>query len=434
MDRYNHSAPRGPQIHAVPDNERAYDASGRRLPWGYDTITSVNFGEGERTSREPIEKGPFGRRNTRPGRGSSRSRSKTAEPERKEDIAKREQLQAEEAVFGTLSRKAGGRDREALSEVEPNAVAQQSTAPSAPKIEGEQEATEVMLWGFGDELQWAAIDFYERASGGVILEDYDRTSSEQRGYDAVTRSYSRAAAQKSLGKAALRKKNKYAGGNHWIKVTFDSREAAELACARSPHQVRGYLVSAEPWIGRGPARDDAVPATNAGTRTRGVALPPSSSTQTVSPDSSRTVSSQTEQQTPPHQPRRRARDEKRDAPPQWQQPAAPLARASSGFELAEHRPQQNQQQQQVTHRRTGTRGRIEGAKFVSALPAEVALMPKQPKQSWTAWLGASEVIGTTVPRKEDGTFDYDRASLYWRLFYWVDWLLGTDWCGLRTDE
>ncbi|KAI7052877.1 hypothetical protein KC352_g45399, partial [Hortaea werneckii] len=214
---------------------------------------------------------------------------------------------------------------------------------------------------------------------------------------------------KSLGKAALRKKNKYAGGNHWIKVTFDSREAAELACARSPHQVRGYLVSAEPWIGRGPARDNAVPATNAGTRTRGVALPPSSSTQTVSPDSSRTVSSQTEQQTPPRQPRSRARDEKRDAPPLWQQPSAPLVRASSGFELAEQQQQQNQQQQQVTHRRTGTRGRIEGAKFVSALPAEVALMPKQPKQSWTAWLGASEVIGTTVPRKEDGTFDYDRA-------------------------
>jgi len=26
----------GMQVHAVPDNEKAYDASGRRLPWGYE--------------------------------------------------------------------------------------------------------------------------------------------------------------------------------------------------------------------------------------------------------------------------------------------------------------------------------------------------------------------------------------------------------------
>jgi len=71
---------------------------------------------------------------------------------------------------------------------------------------------------------------------------------------------------------------------------------------------------------------------------------------------------------------------------------------------------------------------------VKLLPAEQCLMPKQPKQSWSAWLGASELIGTTVPRREDGTFDVDKASLYWRWFYWLDSWLGTDFCGLKGDE
>ena len=61
-------------------------------------------------------------------------------------------------------------------------------------------------------------------------------------------------------------------------------------------------------------------------------------------------------------------------------------------------------------------------------------MPKQPKQSWATWLGASELIGTTVPRKEDGSFDYDKASVYWRLWKWVDSWFGSDFCGLKGDE
>ncbi|KAK5128998.1 hypothetical protein LTR85_000331 [Meristemomyces frigidus] len=421
MDRFGRPPARGPQIHAVPDNEKAYDASGKKLPWGYDSVSSVNFADGDRTtSREPVEKGPFGRRNTTRRSGGSRSRSKTAEPERKEDAAKREQAQAEEAVFGTLGKKTG---REALGEVDPNAVAQ-TTAVS--KVEGEQEATEVLLWGFGEDLQWAAIEFYERVSGGMVLEDYDRAPPRQRGYEAA-RSYSRATAQKSLSRAALRKKNRYAGGEHWIKVTFDSRQAAELVCARSPHIIKGHLVCAEPYQGRGPARDDPVFASQAGAQITSDALPPSFSTHTLgaSPNDSGTMSSGTEGQTPPF----RSADTQALPPPPWSQPTAPPAsttvttgRQTAGAGGA----------QQLTRR--GSRRPIESAKTVVLLPAEQALMPKQPKQSWSAWVGASELIGTTVPRREDGTFDLDNASLYWRLFYWVDGVFGTDFCGLRGDE
>lgn len=422
MERLSRAGARGPQIHAVPDNEKAYDASGKKLPWGYDSVSSVSFADGDRTSREPAEKGPFGRRNTTRRSGGSRSRSKTAEPERKEDAVKREQLQAEEAVFGTLGRRPGA--REALAEVDANAATQTA---AAAKASGDQEATEVLLWGFGEDLQWAAIDFYERVSGGVVLEDYDRTPPGQRAYEAGM-PYSRAAAQQSLSRAALRKKNRYAGGEHWIKVTFDSRQAAELVCARSPHIIKGHLVCAEPYQGRGPARDEPVFATQAGAQITSDALPPSFSTQTLgaSPSGSGTMTSGTEQQTPPH----RSSDMQALPPPPWGQATVPATsnaatvRAQSGRQTAEG--------QQLTLR--GTKRVIESAKTVVLLPAEQALMPKQPKQSWSAWLGASELIGTTVPRREDGAFDHDKASLYWRLFYWLDGTFGTDFCGLRGDE
>ncbi|KAG9557040.1 hypothetical protein KCV04_g19128, partial [Aureobasidium melanogenum] len=67
----------GMQVHAVPESERALDASGRRLPWGYE-FADAEIGR----RREPEEKGPFGRSVRRRGF----SRSKTATPARKEDV------------------------------------------------------------------------------------------------------------------------------------------------------------------------------------------------------------------------------------------------------------------------------------------------------------------------------------------------------------
>jgi len=39
-----------------------------------------------------------------------------------------------------------------------------------------------------------------------------------------------------------------------------------------------------------------------------------------------------------------------------------------------------------------------------------------------------------VPRKEDGSFDMNSASLYWRVWYMVDNCLGSDFCGVRDAE
>ncbi|KAK3698203.1 hypothetical protein LTR37_017028 [Vermiconidia calcicola] len=405
-----HSQRRGMQVHAVPESDKALDASGKKLPWAYDVDASRLSAE----NREPVEKGPFGRSQRRSRSGLSRSRSKTAEPRREEDRIKAEQMASEDAVFGSLRRKEEGSGR---GEVDVNAAGQAAT--------GEAEATEVMLYGFGEELQWAALDHYERVSGGGILEDYDRQPPGQR-YD-VARSLSRATSQRSLTRAALKKKNRYAGGMHWIKVTFESRGPAELACARSPHIIKGHLVYAEPFMGRGPGRDEAILASQAGAQITNDVLPMTFATDVVNPiegspnGSSTTATSATVQQS---------------RQPEMSRVGATRTAQSSSNNDAMTPQNQNQQQVQSSSQptpSTANRRRISGINAFKPLDASLAFQPKQAKPSWSAWLGAGEVIGATVPKREDGSFDYERASLYWRAFYLVDSWLGTDWCGLRGD-
>lgn len=461
MERYNRfdNTRRGPQIHAVPDSEKAADrTTGKKLPWGYETITTtaaipLNDDKG----KELPERGPFGRASGR-RRGSSRSRSKTAEPVqmREEERVRAENARAEDRVFGSLrkGRPAANGERDALGDGDINVCPTSQQQPQPPqqqpqqqqqqdvtKVDADGEATEVLLYGFGDDLQWSAIDFYERVSGGVILEDYDRFPPGQRGYTEVARSYGRVAMQRTLSKAALAKKNRFAGGNHWIKVTFGSTSAAELACARSPHVVRGYLVAAEPWQGRGPAADKAMPATaQAGAMIADEAIPPSFSTATVggSPNGSQTLTSQTEHETPPQQ-----QNLQHNQAVPWGRTLRHGPQSSAVTSSAQPTSSQRQLTQRGTISATNTvtstgiQSKLIGARRVQLLPAEQALMPRQPKQSWLkSWLWSSEVIGTTVPRKEDapGQIDWEKASFYWKLWWWVDWWWGTDFCGLKGED
>lgn len=412
------------QVHAVPDGDKAFDASGRKLPWAYDLDPSRS------ENREPVEKGPFGRSQRRSRSGLSRSRSKTAEPRREEDRIRAEQQAAEDAVFGSLRRKG---DREPLGEVDVNAAGQQAQQQLPGAVRGEAEATEVLLYGFGEELQWAALDFYERVSGGAILEDYDRQPPGQH-YNA-SRSLSRATSYRSLTKAALKKKNTFAGGLHWIKITFDSRAAADLACARSPHTIKGHLVYAEPYLGRGPGKDEPIVATMAGAQITDDALPISFSTQVVNPvvegspnGSSTTATSAT------------ATTRQQDGAPQRSNPAAALpdpfsAQTPSTSALTPTTNNVTQAPQSATLRHRPSKGNlIPGITRIELLQPEQAFQPKQPKQSWGSWLfGGGEVIGSTVPKREDGSFDYERAGMYWKVFWTIDRWCGTDLCGLKGE-
>jgi hypothetical protein len=349
-------------------------------------------------------------------------------------------MAAEDAIFGSMKKVSSAKDEAGTEGVE-------KVARAAHVAESDSEPTEVFLYGFGEELQWAAIDFYERVSNGIILEDYERQPQGQR-YE-LSRTMGRAAAQKSLSRAAMRKKNKFAGGEHWIKVTFDSRQASELAIARSPHTIKGYLIYAEPYQGRGPLRDEPLFATQAGAQITSDVLPPSFSTDDPfnrSPTESATMSSATA--TGGNREQHSQQQQQQQQRPPWGTVTtnnlqdSPTA-SSSTFNNALSPRLTTGTPSRSTGFQPGTasdatprpRGfRVEGAVRAVVLPAEMALAPKTAKTSWTSWIGASEIIGSAVPRREDGTFDWDRASFYWRLFMIIDLWLGTDFCGMKGDD
>ena len=423
---------RGMQVHAVPDSDKFVDANGRKLPWAYDVNTSAADGD---SSREPIEKGPFGRSQRRSRSGLSRSRSKTAEPRREEERARLEQVASEDVVFGSL--------RKTNRDVRDLAVAKDEQQTLVSSVATTEEASEVILYGFGFDLEWAALDFYERVSGGCILEDYARQPQSLR-FDLV-RSFSRSSGQKTLSRAALKKRNTFAGGHHWIKVTFDSRAAAERACSGSPHIIKGHLVYAEPYQSRGPGKDEAILATQAGAQILDERLPitfstdarnpvtgsPSSSTETATATGTSatlgsvsrnvrssatststlrsTVDNNPQPKTPNYHPRQRV-------------PASTSTITSTAHPAS---PKFTQ---------TPRRRRISEATSLPTLPASAAFAPRRARQPWTAWLGSPDVIGSSLPQKEDATFDFAAASLYWQIFWWIDFLLGTDFLGLKEGE
>jgi hypothetical protein len=356
--------------------------------------------------------------------------------------ARAENLAAEDVVFGSMRKKDDARrDRDALGEVDPNAVAQQSAVRASG--EGDCEPTEVILYGFGDEMQWSAIDFYERVSNGTIIEDFERAPPGTG--PCISRSLSWQKSARHLSKAALAKRNRFRGGNNWIKVTFDSRQAAELAIARSPHIIRGYLVYAEYYQDRGPQKDEPIRATQAGAQLTSDVLPPTLSTNhpTGSPEGwsdTATSATATASGTAP------SRSGRPTVTFPWNAPIAQDSPTNSSSTMPSAPPRGDASPPRarttsfqpsstaLTTTAPPRRGRLEGATRVTVLPAELALAPKQPRASWSSWLGTGEIIGGAVPRGEDGQFDWVRASLYWRLFAWLDYYFGTDFCGLKADE
>ncbi|GAB7356286.1 hypothetical protein MBLNU459_g7091t1 [Dothideomycetes sp. NU459] len=407
----------GMQVHAVPESERAFDASGKRLPWGYE-FADAELGR----RRDTEEKGAFGRSTRRRGF----SRSKTATPARKEDAVRQENMQNEDAIFNKY--KEDLRTKEPVQQQKPSANEASAMGGAAQQALSTREPTEVMLYGFGDDSQWAAIEYFERVSGGYIYEDYDRHPPHQR-YDHSL-SYNRAKMQRTLSQAALKKRNAYRGGQHWIKVTFDSPEAADLACHCSPHALHGYLVYAEPYRGVAPPTDAPVPYSNAGAQVDSQSLPTSFSTTTLSngsPTSSNTLSTATVTGN--------------DIP----QSVLPRGSTLSSFDSQSSRALSRTSTTALDESTSVQQRplRVAGAKRAVLLPADQAFLPAPARG--TGFLGSlpilgllftskGDVIGSQVPRLEDGSFDWKTASLYWCFFAWLDSILGTDICGLKGDD
>ncbi|CAO2651191.1 Nn.00g094880.m01.CDS01 [Neocucurbitaria sp. VM-36] len=412
--------------------------------------------------RVPEEKGPFGK-----ARKRGTSRAKTPTTKSAADEAKLENIRAIDDIFGRFKA-----DEDKKRSVSARPVAALPPSASAPNLIDAggltvsfqasgatpngaiKEPKEVILYGYGADAQWAAISHYERVSGGLIYEEYDREPYNPKfGYSFASQ---RSLHYKSLNKSALRKVNEYVGGDHWIKVTFDSAEAAERACHYSPKSIQGWTVYAEPYRGTGPTGGDRAIRAEAGGLSQ-TASPNTVSSATVgargASQSSTTVSSATATASIPASQGLLSRS--------ITEPS--FARASGAFPshvddlYAAPAPQtqtQTQLQSQDSANTTSTTLnprsqratlRLKGANVKPAvfLPQEKAFLPSPPRWQQTfgslpiiGWvIGSGQgIIGDQVPRKEDGTFDEKSASLYWRVWYMVDSCLGSDFCAVKDAE
>jgi hypothetical protein len=419
--------------------------------------------------RVPEEKGPFGKARRR---GTSRAKTPTANSAA--DAARVENDKAIDAIFGRFKaeeatqrsvRGASG----SIAALPPSASAPNlldagglsvSFQAGASTILAAKEPKEVILYGYGTDVQWAAISHFEKVSNGLIYEDYDREPYNPKlGVSFSGYSAHRASTFRSLDKSALRKVNEYVGGDHWIKVTFDSAEAAERACHYSPHNIQGYTVYAEPYRGTGPTGGDRAMRANIGGALSQAASPNTLSSGTLggrdASQSSTTASSATATGLAPASTGPFARS--------ITEPA--LYRASGAFpqdyeSLVPPTQAQPNLSQSLAHSSSTTTTttttalnprsaratlRLKGANVKPAvfLPQEKAFLPSQPRWQQTVgslpiigWvIGSGQgIIGDQVPRKEDGTFDVKAASLYWRTWFAVDMCFGTDFCGVREAE
>lgn len=327
------------------------------------------------------------------------------------------------------------------------AQSESTSIPRQPSFT--KEPTQVILFGFSSsDRRCEAIDKYETFSCGMICEDYPRKLRPK-----YPTAFSPASTRRALTPAEKLLVNKFAGGNHWVKVTFDSAEAAERAIYCSPHKIGGHWVYAQEYRGVGPDVDEPIliRRDDQGSQLLGAASRPS---QTIGPSfgqkSNITSSGAT---TLP-------RSFAPDAMPQTseQEPAGIASLSSSTASSAtatgpSNSDLRNRHISQTEENRSSTASqpngqattRPQGFTHFPDIPRTVLRPASEaflPHPSWSesmlqrlinaGWI-PSDFIGNGAPRLENGDFDYANASYYWIICHWLDSKLGTDLCGLQDQ-
>ncbi|TWU71909.1 hypothetical protein ED733_002104 [Metarhizium rileyi] len=400
-------------LHNVPDEECYVGDDGIKRPYAmYFNQNDAHTSTG-RSRRGVTESGSF-------GKSTRRSRSRTGTPARSRENPT---LAAADKLFGDWVSNQAAVAPTSHSQRKSSGLMQDDPPPQRVV---KSTPVELILRGYRSlTQQYAAISHYEDLAG-AILEDYPRNPpASQRRYKSELRdpAFTRRR-QLSPDERAL--VNRADGGEHWVKVTFESAEAANAAIYASPQQILGYLVFAEPYRGIPPAKDEACPDVDSlmdreferaqsmpatvGTphHKKTNNLPPMlhSRLMDLSPAESKTSSQtlDTATLTPSHT----------SSVTMQEMPGG-----SSGVE-----PMGMQQEDSMFC------SRIPTARRARILPAEQALLPQQsvmqrfvnavPIMKWFS----GSMIGNEVPRTETGEFDWGRASLYWKIIWWLDATFG----------
>lgn len=366
-------------------------------------------------------------------KGSSRG-TKTATPAKKENP----NLDGFEAALRYDKEKAASASKKA--EDDNNVLTHHTPSYKMP--------TEVALHGFSPNTQWAAIEFYEKVSNGIICEDYERVPPVER--RRIPNFYNAAASvrSRSLTTKEANLSRQYAGGNCWIKVTFDSAEAAERAIHNSPHRIQGHWVHASYYNGTAPAVDEPIlvlgkapqqtsPSVSDVTYIGSHSLPSSfiedhNIPQRVNATLPRSFTTSTMSQVNNQQ--------STDVVSQSSSTATSATATATAPEYPDLR-NRLATQTQPTHPQLnpGYFTHFPDIPKTYIHPAHEAFLP-QP--SWletklkgladAGWL-PGDFIGDGIPLLENGEFDWARASFYWKFFYWIDSHFGSDFCGMKED-
>ncbi len=401
-----------------------------------------------RARRTVAETGSF-------GKSTRRSRSRTGTPAR--GTKENPTLAAADKVFGdwlskqntsnTNTNGGNGNGNGGSSSARKSTGVNQED-PAAPKRAMQSTPVELTLRGYrSSSQQYAAIGHFEELAG-LILEDYPRDPpTTQRRYKSDLRdpAYTR---RRHLTPDERALVNRADGGEHWVKVTFATAEAANAAMYASPQRILGHLVYAEPYRGIALARDEACPDTGdlfsdgiapgigggglprsqsvpanvgeAGPRRMVGGLPQSFSSRlldlTTAPESRRTSDTL---------------DTATLSPSRASTATAivPFS-ASNGFPGAAAAASTTAEPIEIPPADSIFCRRIPTARRARLLPAEQALLPQQSVMQrfvgavpFINWFGGS-MIGNEVPRTETGEFDWNRASLYWKMIWWLDATFG----------
>ncbi|KAL4782701.1 histidine phosphatase superfamily [Aspergillus varians] len=389
--------------------------------------------ESRNPRRPPEETGPFGkRRNAR--YEQSRSRTRTGTPAKKEN--------QNVAEFGRLF--AQQQEHEKTRNTLPKS-ASASNLENARK-ESEKVATECIFYGYRDkDSEWKVIDKYERISRGIICEDYPRNDPKSSsGYSQIL-SGGDVVIRANLSADANRKSKRYAGGYHWIKVTFDSANAADRACFYSPQEIDGHVVFCEIYHGQGPAEDVPIPqgSTEA---TRFI----SNNKRTLSTSHSTAFLQNKDKERPSLKEKERATTLPRsfgvnnlasitDAEEIFSQESSSTVSSATATGVEQSTAHQRHVRKEpsttsefMTHVPTVRRTKLRP--ITEALPPAPTVTERVlrsiPVLSWFT----GDIVGDGPQLRDDGTFDYDKSNVYWRFWYMVDMILGSDICGLREES
>ncbi|WEW61412.1 hypothetical protein PRK78_006902 [Emydomyces testavorans] len=406
------------EYHSVPPEERARDPKGNLLPFGY-----VYKDESRNPRRPPEETGSFGkRRNAR--YSSTRSGTRTGTP------AKRENQNV--AEFGRLL--ALQQEEQAQRKLLPPTTSSSTIETSRKPTD--TVATECILYGYKDKTsEWKVIDLFERISQGLICEDYPRTDPDIAPKYPQLLTAGDVVIHKSLSADANRKVKMYAGGRHWIKVTFDSFAAADRACHFSPQEIDGHSVYCEIYHGHGPNEDIPLPK---GSLEPGRHMLPKPHTFGPSVTNNFLQTEMTDRSTIPraftltsHKLDNQGFDDTTSQQSTATASSATVTATVPDNNTLRQRAPQKPQSEFMTHIPTVRRAVLRPAS--EALPPQPSMgeriIRSIPILSWFT----GDIVGDGPVLKEDGAFDHEKSNLYWRFWHMVDKMLGTDLCGLKED-